>query len=100
MRAADDAAELLAAHMDTEGRQTGHSRWSYVRELGDARLVVIDSRAGRQVTPGRRELIQDEEWAWIGEQARQAGAAPAAGQLRAVPAGARACTTSRRSTRR
>ena len=71
VRAADDAAELLAAHMDTEGRQAGHSRWSYVRELGNALLVVIDSRAGRQVTPGRRELIQDEEWAWVREQARR-----------------------------
>jgi hypothetical protein len=70
-QAADDAAELLAAHMDTEGRQVGHSRWSFVRELGGARLVVIDSRAGRQVMPGRRELIQDEEWAWIAEQARR-----------------------------
>ena len=69
VRAAGDAAELLASRMDTEGRQVGHSRWSFVRELGDARLVVIDSRAGRQVTPGQRELIQDEEWDWIREQA-------------------------------
>ena len=30
---------------------------------------MIDSRAGRQVTPGRRELVQDEEWDWIREQA-------------------------------
>lgn len=71
VRATSDAGELLAAHMDTEGRQTGHSRWSFVRDVGDARLVVIDSRAGRQVEPGRRELIQDQEWAWISEQARQ-----------------------------
>src|SRR5215218_5283594 len=71
VRAAADAGELLAAQMDTEGCQTGHSRWSYVRDLGDARLVVIDSRAGRQVVPGRRQLIQDEEWAWIDEQARK-----------------------------
>ena len=69
VRSAVDAAELLASRMDTEGRQVGHSRWSFARELGDARLVVIDSRAGRQVTPGRRELVQDEEWDWIREQA-------------------------------
>ena len=55
--------------MSTEGRQTGHSRWSYARDLGDARLVVIDSRAGRQVEPGRRALVQEEEWSWIREQA-------------------------------
>jgi hypothetical protein len=71
VRRAGDAAALLASRMDTEGRQTGHSRWSYARDLGDARLVVIDSRAGRQVTPGRRELVQDEEWRWIRAQATE-----------------------------
>ena len=71
IRAADDAGELLASRMDTEGRQVGHSRWSYARELGDARLVVIDSRAARQVEPGRRELVQDEEWKWIRDEARK-----------------------------
>ncbi len=71
VREQDDAGELLAARMDTEGRQTGHSRWSFARDLGDARLVVIDSRAGRDVTPGRRGIVRDEEWEWIAEQARK-----------------------------
>jgi hypothetical protein len=69
IRFSGDAAALLASRMDTEGRQLGHSRWSFARDLGDARLVVVDSRAGRQVAPGRRELVQDEEWAWIRAQA-------------------------------
>jgi hypothetical protein len=69
VRAAADAGELLAARMDTEGKQTGHSRWSYARDVGDARLVVIDSRAGREVRPGHRELIQDAEWRWVREEA-------------------------------
>jgi len=71
VREAGDAAELLAAHMDTEGRQSGHSRWSFARDVGDSRLIVIDSRAGRDVTPGRRRLIRDDEWEWIREQARR-----------------------------
>ena len=69
VREAADAGALLAAAMDTEGRQTGHSRWSFARDLGDARLVVIDSRAGRAVRPGARQLIRDEEWDWVREQA-------------------------------
>jgi hypothetical protein len=69
IRGAQDAAALLGSRMSTEGRQTGHSRWSYARDLGDARVVVIDSRAGRQVEPGRRALVQEEEWSWIREQA-------------------------------
>jgi hypothetical protein len=70
IRGSDDATALLAAEMSTEGRQVGHSRWSFARDLGDARLVVIDSRAGRDVTPGARRLIQAQEWDWIREQAR------------------------------
>jgi hypothetical protein len=71
VKRSEDAGALLASEMDTEGRQVGHSRWSFARDIGDARLVVIDSRAGRDVTPGRRQLIQDEEWAWVSEQARR-----------------------------
>jgi hypothetical protein len=71
VRREPDAGALLAARMDTEGRQTGHSRWSFARAFGDARLVVVDSRAGRDVTPGDRRLIGDEEWAWVAEQARK-----------------------------
>jgi hypothetical protein len=71
VRSERDAAELLATRMDTEGRQTGHSRWSFARDLGDARLVVVDSRAGRDVTPARREIVGTEEWGWIAEQARK-----------------------------
>jgi PhoD-like phosphatase len=71
VRAVPDGAALLAAQMSTEGRQHGHSRWSFARDVGDARLVVIDSRAGREVTPGRRVLVQDEEWAWIRAQAER-----------------------------
>jgi PhoD-like phosphatase len=69
VRRAPDAAALLASRMDTEGRQVGHSRWSFARDVGDARLVVIDSRAGRELRPGRRELVQEQEWRWIREQA-------------------------------
>lgn len=69
VRACEDAGELLASCMAGAGRQRGHSHWSYARELGDARLIVIDSRAGRDVTPGQRELVQAEEWEWVREEA-------------------------------
>jgi hypothetical protein len=63
--------EALATAMNNASHQTGHSRWSYSRELNHTRLVVIDSRAGRNVTPGRRELVSDDEWDWIRSQARE-----------------------------
>ena len=71
VRAADDGGGALGREMDNAGHQIGHSRWSFARQIGEARLVVIDSRAGRKVTPGGRELVQDEEWDWIAAQARQ-----------------------------
>ena len=71
VRAAHDGADALAEQMNDAGQQSGHSRWSFSRRLGDAQLVVIDSRAGRDVTPGRRTLVRDSEWAWIVGEARK-----------------------------
>lgn len=65
----EDGGELLASRMSGAGRQRGHSRWSYSRRFGEAQLVVIDSRAGREVTEGQRELISAREWEWVCEQA-------------------------------
>jgi hypothetical protein len=50
---------LKASH-ETDG-----SRWSYSRELGNSRLVVIDSRAGRVLNDGRRSMLDSGEWEWL-----------------------------------
>ena len=52
----------LAKHAET---QSGHSRFSFCRSLGTARLLMVDTRAGRQVTPGRRRITSKDEWDWI-----------------------------------
>jgi hypothetical protein len=47
-------------------------RWSYVRDLGGTRIVVVDSRAARDLgdDDGRpRRMVDQEEWAWVREQA-------------------------------
>ncbi len=67
--AADDAAEVLRAFARDADRQAGASRWSFCRDLGHSRLIVIDSRAGRELAPGQRRMVDDEEWAWIEEHA-------------------------------
>ena len=82
-------ATLLASRMDTEGRQVGHSRWSFARDLGDARLVVIDSRAGRQVDAGPARARPGRGVGLDPRAGLQAGPPPAARQLGAVPARAR-----------
>jgi phosphodiesterase/alkaline phosphatase D-like protein len=47
---------------------TGGARWSYRRDLGTARLLVLDSRAGRIVQGDKREMISEADWAWLDEQ--------------------------------
>jgi hypothetical protein len=70
VRAEEDGATFLREFMRTADRQPGHSRWSFCRDLGHSRLVVIDSRAGRDLEPGEREMIDCTEWDWVaGESA-------------------------------
>jgi hypothetical protein len=45
------------------------TRWSYYRDLGDSRLVVIDSRCGRVLDEDRRSMLDDGEWQWLDEHA-------------------------------
>jgi hypothetical protein len=47
----------------------GGYRFSYFRELGPVRLVVIDSRCARVLEPGQRRMVEDEQWAWVVEHA-------------------------------
>lgn len=54
-----------AADRGTTG--TGGLRWSYARDLGPARLVVVDSRCGRVLAP-HRSMVDDAEWRWLGDQ--------------------------------
>jgi hypothetical protein len=46
-------------------RDDGASHFSMCRDLGPARLIVVDARTGRRLTPGRRQITTDEEWDWI-----------------------------------
>jgi hypothetical protein len=70
VRSEEDAGPLLREHMQKADRQAGHSRWSFCRDLGRTRLLVIDSRAGRDVTPGARKMVEPREWDWITDQVK------------------------------
>lgn len=62
----DDAAPRLRAFAHDADRETAGTRWTYRRDLGDVRLVVLDSRAAR-VLDGRRDMLDEPEWAWVEE---------------------------------
>ena len=69
VREAGDATRVLREFAFQADREVQGTRWSYRRDFGGTRLVVIDSRCGRVLEDGRREMVDDDEWAWIEEQA-------------------------------
>ena len=69
VKQAEDAEDLLEAFAFKADRDTDGTRWSYCRDLGNTRLVVIDSRAGRVLEEGRRSMLDPEEWEWVEEHA-------------------------------
>ena len=69
VKEADDGAPPLREFAAWAAHTTEGVRWSYHRNLGRTRLVMIDSRAGRLLEEGNRRMVDDEEWAWIDEHA-------------------------------
>jgi PhoD-like phosphatase len=59
------AEEVLfdwAERIESEG---AGARWSFCRDLGGTRAIFVDSRAGRVLEEGARQMVDDEEWDWI-----------------------------------
>jgi hypothetical protein len=70
LRADEDGGPRLRALARSWDRESAATRWAYYRDFGRSRLLVIDSRAARVTVEGRRDMIDDDEWAWIAEHAR------------------------------
>ncbi|MBP2702663.1 alkaline phosphatase family protein [Microbispora sp. RL4-1S] len=62
----DDVLDAFARRADEKPDSV---RWSYHRDLGGNRLIVLDSRSARGLEPGRRRMLDPEEWAWFDEHA-------------------------------
>jgi hypothetical protein len=56
----------IAADKEADGQKG--ARWSYRRDLGPARLLVIDSRCGRILADGERSMVSAAEFDWIEQQ--------------------------------
>jgi PhoD-like phosphatase len=65
VKAAEDAEPILEEFARRADRETDSTRWSYCRDLGRTRLVVIDSRAGRVLEEGSRSMLDEAEWDWL-----------------------------------
>jgi phosphodiesterase/alkaline phosphatase D-like protein len=71
VRAEADGAEVLRAfarHADAEADGAKGTMWSYRRDLGHVRLIVIDSRCGRVLADARRQMISGAEFGWVRDQ--------------------------------
>ncbi|MEO8570134.1 MAG: alkaline phosphatase D family protein, partial [Chloroflexota bacterium] len=74
VRAVADGEAVLrvfAQHADREADGAKGTMWSYRRDLGPVRLVVIDSRCGRILSEDRRSMVSEEEFRWIEAQATE-----------------------------
>jgi hypothetical protein len=72
LRREEDGGPRLRAFARAVDREPAASRFAFHRDFGRSRLVVIDSRAARVLTEGRRDMVDDDEWQWIAEHARGA----------------------------
>ena len=66
-----DAEPLLrefAAAADREADGAKGTRWSYRRDFGRTRLLMIDSRCGRILADRRRSMVSEDEFDWIDAQ--------------------------------
>ena len=68
VRAADDGWEVLERFAGEERGIRDGARWSYCRDLGCARLIVVDSRLGRVLEEGNRSMLDEGEWKWLEEE--------------------------------
>jgi PhoD-like phosphatase len=69
VREAGDGGAILSEAAFKWDREVSGVRWSYCRDIGRTRIVMIDSRAGRVLEPGRRSMVDADEWHWIVEHA-------------------------------
>jgi PhoD-like phosphatase len=65
-----DVGPELEAFARRADRESAASRWASMRDFGRSRVLVVDSRAARVLDDDNREMVDDEEWAWITEQSR------------------------------
>jgi hypothetical protein len=66
---AEDPTRGLREFAYRADREIAGTRWSYHRDFGRVRLLMIDSRAGRVLEEGHRSMLDEGEWAWVEEKA-------------------------------
>ena len=68
MQGQDDAEPMLRKMAISADGDPEAIRWSYVRHWGPARMVMVDSRAGRVLDEQRRQILDDTEFDWVEQE--------------------------------
>ncbi|NJP99602.1 alkaline phosphatase D family protein [Streptomyces zingiberis] len=69
VREAEDGTALLRRFAADAYADPGHTRWSYRRDFGRTRLLMVDTRAARVLPEKRRAMLDAAETDWLREQA-------------------------------
>jgi hypothetical protein len=70
VRRASDGGGALREFVEWVASDGEGKVWSFKRDLGGARLIVVDDRTGRRFDEGRRSIFDDHEWDWVLDAAR------------------------------
>jgi hypothetical protein len=65
-----DLTDVLDAFAERSDADPDGYGWSYCRDFDDVRLVVVDSRVARDLTPSARALLDAQELQWFDERMR------------------------------
>ncbi|URM91548.1 alkaline phosphatase family protein [Streptomyces sp. MRC013] len=68
VRAAPDGTAALRRFAAEADADPARVRWSYRRDLGRTRLVMVDTRAGRVLDEQKRAMLGEEDARWVGQQ--------------------------------
>ncbi|CAM5526318.1 alkaline phosphatase D family protein [Streptomyces coeruleorubidus] len=68
VRKVPDGTDVLRTFAARADADAATARWSYRRDFGRVRLLMIDSRAARVLAEDRRAMLDPGEEAWLREQ--------------------------------
>ncbi|MFF3306674.1 alkaline phosphatase D family protein [Streptomyces sp. NPDC002952] len=68
VRATPDGTDALRDHAARSDAEPSSVRWSYRRDFGRVRVVMLDSRAARVLDEQHRSMLDEGEERWLREQ--------------------------------
>ncbi|MBB5933213.1 DUF7800 domain-containing protein [Streptomyces zagrosensis] len=66
---APDATAVLRDFVERSDADPTFARWSYRRDYGRVRLLMVDTRAARVLDEGARSMLDEKELTWLRDQA-------------------------------